>query len=148
MRREASRQRTTQHRPTKRRRALEARWWTAPPKRHELTDLGCPDCRGVLAACRAGDAGLITFACRVGHAFSFQELVEAKEIQVEEALWMTVEIYDELSELYTRLAELAREDDDPAVARAHETRSRRARETAEALRAAFEADGSTKGRRA
>lgn len=43
----------------------------------ELTDLGCPDCPGVLALLRTENQ--MSFVCSVGHAFSSESLIEAKE---------------------------------------------------------------------
>src|SRR5688572_9433807 len=52
-----------------------------------LTDLGCPDCPGVLAAHTEGRKGHLTFVCRVGHVFAADTLIEAKEEALELALW-------------------------------------------------------------
>jgi two-component system chemotaxis response regulator CheB len=70
----------------------------------EPTDLGCPDCRGVLTVQEASGYGLLTFRCGVGHTFSLESLMPLKEDQVEEALWSAVELYEELAMLHHYLA--------------------------------------------
>lgn len=69
-----------------------------------LTDLGCPDCRGVLSVDDRGRAGFLSFRCRVGHAFSLESLVPFKEDQLEDALWTAVEVCDELVSIYEYVA--------------------------------------------
>jgi two-component system chemotaxis response regulator CheB len=64
------------------------------------TDNGCPECRGVLYVSERGQHGWLSFQCRVGHAYSADSLLEAKEEQLEESLWATVEVLDELVQLY------------------------------------------------
>lgn len=71
-----------------------------------LTDLGCPDCRGVLGVSEVGEHGWLTFRCRVGHAFSVDTLLHNKEDQLEASLWGTIEVLDEIAQLYGVLAEL------------------------------------------
>ena len=58
-----------------------------------LTELGCPDCRGVLSVTIGPETGRLAFACRVGHRFSEHSLVSIKEDQLEDALWTAVELY-------------------------------------------------------
>lgn len=69
-----------------------------------LTDLGCPDCRGVLSVDDRGPAAFLSFRCRVGHAFSLESLVPFKEDQLEDALWSAVEVCDELASIYQYVA--------------------------------------------
>ena len=64
------------------------------------TDLGCSACRGVLYVSELGRSGWLSFRCRVGHAFSADSLLFAKEEQLEESLWSTVEVLEELLQLY------------------------------------------------
>jgi two-component system chemotaxis response regulator CheB len=65
-----------------------------------LTDLGCPVCPGVLEVQPAGHKGYLTFVCRIGHAFSPQTLIDAKEEALEEALWSAATRLDELVSIY------------------------------------------------
>ena len=98
----------------------------------ELTDLGCPDCSGVLAFRRP--SGQLSFACSVGHAFSGDSLVDAKEEEVEHALWRAVETYLELIVIHRELASQARAEGTDALATEREARAARAEEFVERVR--------------
>jgi two-component system chemotaxis response regulator CheB len=67
----------------------------------------CPDCHGPLWEIQ--DGPLLRFRCRVGHAFTAESMFEGQADNVEEALWMTLNILEESEQLYTRLASDARE---------------------------------------
>lgn len=69
------------------------------------TDIGCPDCSGVLYVSELGDQGFLSFCCRVGHVFSIDNLVEFKEDRLDEALWTAVEHLDELIQPHTALVD-------------------------------------------
>lgn len=75
-----------------------------PPQEGRLTTLGCPDCSGVLAVSELGGHGYLRFACQVGHVFSAQALLEAKEVELEDSLWCAAETSQELSRLCKVLA--------------------------------------------
>ncbi len=66
-------------------------------------DIGCAECPGVLYVSPVGTSGWLSFRCRVGHAFSADTLVAAKEEQLEDSLWSTVETLEELIQLYRAL---------------------------------------------
>jgi two-component system chemotaxis response regulator CheB len=103
-----------------------------------LTDLGCPDCPGVLAFRRL--AGHLSFTCSVGHAFSGDSLVEAKEEELERALWTALETYLELVVIHRELASQARKDGTEVLAREREARAARAEEFVERLRGMIATD--------
>lgn len=63
-------------------------------------DLGCPDCRGVLYVAEVRKQGFLSFRCRVGHVFSAESLLEFKEDRLDEALWTSLELCDELIQLH------------------------------------------------
>ena len=63
------------------------------------TLLTCPDCWGVLSVRGEGDAGHLYFRCRIGHGFSIENLVAAKEQQLEDRLWAVVLGFHELTEV-------------------------------------------------
>ncbi len=81
-------------------RCLRAR--PTPEVAGELTDLGCPDCRGVLAVREEGRQGHLAFACSIGHAYSGESLISSKEEQIEDTLWSAVEVYQEIALLHAR----------------------------------------------
>ncbi len=52
--------------------------------------LGCPACAGVLAQRRDPGDDRMRRECTVGHRFSFESLLEAKEEQLEQAFWSAI----------------------------------------------------------
>src|SRR5690348_10974741 len=68
----------------------------------QVTEIGCPDCSGVLSEFKDGDGPHLRFICKVGHAYSLYSLMQAKEEQLEHTLWSAislsqhVEMLDEL----------------------------------------------------
>lgn len=68
---------------------------------------GCPDCGGALW--EIGDARMVRFRCRVGHAFSADALLEAQRSQVEDGLWTALRALEEQASLADRLARRATE---------------------------------------
>lgn len=113
----------------------------APPKRlrdaETLTDIGCPDCSGVLVLRDEGE-GLITYRCRVGHFFTDETLVPFKEEQLERAMWTAIELAECVGRLH--VARVRRGAVRGAVARAHRERAGMAVSLAVALRALFAED--------
>lgn len=103
-----------------------------------LTELGCPDCRGVLRVTIGRDTGRLAFSCRVGHRFSEQSLVSIKEDQLEEALWTAVELYEEMALLHEVLA---RRDASGERAAARRARAARAAAYAATIRELIQRDG-------
>jgi two-component system chemotaxis response regulator CheB len=102
-----------------------------------LTELGCPDCRGVLSVTIGHDSGRLAFACRVGHRFSEHSLMAVKEDQLEDALWTAVELYEEIALLHEALA--ARDSGENAAAQ--RDRAARAAEYAATIRELIQRDG-------
>jgi two-component system chemotaxis response regulator CheB len=60
----------------------------------------CPDCSGSLIAVSAGN-----YRCHVGHAWTADALLGARDHEVEEALWLAVRGLQEKARLSRRLAE-------------------------------------------
>jgi two-component system, chemotaxis family, protein-glutamate methylesterase/glutaminase len=100
----------------------------------QLTDLGCPDCRGVLSVDARGPAHYLAFRCRVGHAFSLESLLPVKEDQLEESLWSAIEVCEELASLYSYLAEHAARTGTAALATEHRGAMKRTLAQSRALR--------------
>lgn len=103
-----------------------------------MTDLGCPDCSGVLAFRRL--SGQLSFTCTVGHAFSGESLIDAKEEQLEHTLWDAVETYLELVVIHRELASQARQEGTEVLASQREARAARAEEFVERLRGILATD--------
>jgi two-component system chemotaxis response regulator CheB len=62
----------------------------------------CPECWGILH--EESEHGVPSFACRVGHRFSEQSLLDAQADGVEAALWMAVRALEERADLTQRMA--------------------------------------------
>ncbi len=99
-----------------------------------LTDLGCPDCRGVLSVTEPTDTGLLVFACLIGHRFSGQSLLPIKEDQVESALWSAVEGCEELVLLHRELGARAEQRGEREAATRYYQRADQAQANADSLR--------------
>ena len=65
----------------------------------QVTEIGCPDCAGVLSQFRAADGPHLRFVCKVGHAYSLSSLVQAKEAQLEQALWSAASLFQHVEML-------------------------------------------------
>lgn len=72
-----------------------------------ISSYTCPDCHGPMWEIQ--DGPLLRFRCRVGHAFTAESMFEGQIDNVEEALWMALNILEESEQLYVRLASDARE---------------------------------------
>jgi two-component system chemotaxis response regulator CheB len=94
---------------------LSAEFGRSSAKREHAVaaDLGCPACRGVLYVSELGKHGWLSFRCRIGHGFSADSLLSAKEEQLEQALWSSVEVLDELIQFYAVLVAGEREGTNP-----------------------------------
>ena len=90
----------------------------------QLAGLSCPDCCGSLSVKREGKRSDLVFECRIGHTYSVEELLIAKEERLHARLWVA----------YTALQELAALDDDLAGREADDDGRRRYRERGEAAK--------------
>jgi hypothetical protein len=63
----------------------------------QLSGLVCPDCSGNVVV--RADNGHLAFQCRVGHEYSFKELLGSKEGHLESAAWRTIFAFEELAAL-------------------------------------------------
>jgi two-component system, chemotaxis family, protein-glutamate methylesterase/glutaminase len=68
-----------------------------------VVDIGCPDCRGVLAARELGEHHWLSFRCRIGHAFGADSLIVAKTAQIEQSLDSALAALGELADVYAAL---------------------------------------------
>ena len=60
----------------------------------------CPDCNGSLM-----EVGLVNYRCRVGHAWTGNALLRARDHEVESALWAAIRSLQEKAKLSRRLAD-------------------------------------------
>jgi two-component system chemotaxis response regulator CheB len=73
------------------------------PNRAATSALICPECGGSLWEVHEGN--LVRFRCHVGHGYSGQTLVALQDAEVEQALWTSVRLLEEQSELHRRMSE-------------------------------------------
>lgn len=93
---------------------------------------GCPDCGGVLWELRDGE--YVHYRCRVGHGYSAESLLSAQGDGVEEALWSALRALEEKASLSRRLADRARQHNQPAVVERFEEQTASATQHANILR--------------
>jgi two-component system, chemotaxis family, protein-glutamate methylesterase/glutaminase len=92
---------------------------------------GCPECGGVLVEIPEG--GHLRFRCRVGHEFSADDLLDAQNITLENALWSALRGLEERAELGRRMADRL-EGVAPAAAGRHRQRAHDATIEADLIR--------------
>jgi two-component system chemotaxis response regulator CheB len=71
------------------------------PARNSEWGMSCPDCNGVLH--QVGTRPL-QFRCRVGHFWTQDSLMDERDVQIENALWIAVRSLEEKKELLERMA--------------------------------------------
>lgn len=79
----------------------------ATKKLGKISDIGCPDCGGVLWN-TSGDSEKLKFRCRVGHAYTLDNLLEEQAGTLERAIWTAIRALREKAELTARVAERMR----------------------------------------
>jgi two-component system, chemotaxis family, protein-glutamate methylesterase/glutaminase len=82
--------------------------------------LTCPDCGGSLWQREEGS--LVRFACRTGHAFSPESLMQEQSKALETALWSALRGLEERADLFRRMARRA--GPRPGTAQRFESRAR------------------------
>lgn len=99
-------------------RALKSDDWNEVPGRS--TDFTCPECRGPIREME--EDGLVRYRCRVGHAYSLESLIAARDDSVEDALWVALQTLQERAQMLNTMA-----GDDEARGRARSSGSLRER---------------------
>ena len=72
--------------------------------------IGCPACAGALRA-EVGPHGHREFMCSVGHAFSLEELYQAKEDQLEQSEWSVMALLRHLQMILGMVLDAGSESD-------------------------------------
>src|SRR5262245_18434320 len=108
-----------------------------PGSTDRVCGITCPTCHGSLEVRAEGDVHL-HFTCRVGHAFSLEEVLTTLEEFLEDTIWSAIRGHEELAALLgdviayrARFTGFGRDG-------SYERRRRRAADQAAALRALFE----------
>ncbi len=66
-----------------------------PRGSEHFTGLVCPDCSGSMVVQKIDDS--LLFRCRVGHRYTVDEVLMAKEEEIERALWMATYRFEEMA---------------------------------------------------
>jgi two-component system chemotaxis response regulator CheB len=103
-------------------RAMKDQDWEQVPA--HSTDFTCPQCNGALS--QVADGGTPRYRCRVGHAYSADALMAAKDGALEDALWLALQTLQERGQMLERLV---REELDEGRARSAAAYQQRAQET-------------------
>ena len=111
-------------------RAMKNDDWNQVPS--HSTDFTCPECSGALR--EVDEEGIRRFRCRVGHAYSMDSLVAAKDDAVEEAFWLALQTLQERAQMLRSLADADRERGWARSASGFEERAREASGHADRLR--------------
>jgi two-component system chemotaxis response regulator CheB len=112
-------------------RAMETEDWNQIPG--TPTRFTCPECRGAIQETR--EEGLVRFRCRVGHAYSGEDLVSEKAKAVEDVLWVALQTLEERAQMLEAMADGARVRGPSQPTGGYADRAREARRQAERLRA-------------
>ncbi len=98
-----------------------------PASGMELSPFACPDCHGVLWAAR--EEGPVQYRCRIGHAYTEQNLEMRLDENVEDALWAAVRVLQEHASLSLRLANVS-----PSMAERYQERAQAYTQHAETIK--------------
>jgi two-component system, chemotaxis family, protein-glutamate methylesterase/glutaminase len=101
----------------------------------QISGLSCPDCCGILRVESEGKRPDLVFECRVGHRYSVEELLVAKEERLHARLWTA---YTALTELVALLEDLVAREVSEDGRRRYAERTDVARTQADHLRRLIE----------
>jgi two-component system chemotaxis response regulator CheB len=111
-------------------RAMASDDWGAVPTRP--TDFTCPECSGAIR--QIDGEPIRRYRCRVGHAYSEDDFIAAKENGVEAALWLALQTLQEQAQVLDTLAAEDARRGWSRNAASYDERSREMRQAAERLR--------------
>jgi two-component system, chemotaxis family, protein-glutamate methylesterase/glutaminase len=98
----------------------------------EATAFTCPECNGSLK--KIDDAGLDRYRCRVGHAYSYSDMLKEKAHSVEQSLWVAMQTLEERAQMLDGLARSDRTRGRDLSAAGFDDRARETRAHAHRLR--------------
>lgn len=101
----------------------------------KTSSLTCPDCGGSLF--QQQERNFLKFRCRVGHAFSAENLVAGQSKAQEEALWAAIRSLEERTELMLKMANSARSRNHTGSAQRFEAQAKEAQQRSDLLRQAL-----------
>ena len=92
----------------------------------------CPECHGTLWEVQEGK--LLRYACRVGHSFSVESMLQDQSNATERALWAALRALEERTDLSRRMEERSRASGLPVAAKRYDELARSAEHHASVLR--------------
>ncbi|MBB4638214.1 chemotaxis protein CheB [Longimicrobium terrae] len=102
------------------------------PRAGEPSAFACPECHGVLWEVQDGE--LTRFRCRVGHAYSMENLLAGQSAALDAALWTAYRALEERAALTARMADRMRDRSQPMLAVRYDEQTRETLERAEMIR--------------
>ncbi|MEU4620033.1 chemotaxis protein CheB [Actinoplanes sp. NPDC023801] len=113
------------------------------PDRGEPVALGCPDCLGGMYVVRSGLAA--HYVCHVGHSYSPQSLLAARNENAEEAIWTAVSALQEKAMILEELVRQSEASGDGAAAETFRAEAGRAGQAAAVLQEQVSRPAGTRG---
>ncbi len=92
----------------------------------------CPECNGTLWEAQAGN--LLRYACRVGHAFSVESMLQDQSDSAERAVWAALRALEERADLSRRMEQRSRKGGLNQLAKRYGESADSARQDAAVLR--------------
>src|SRR5437867_7709685 len=111
----------------------------SPGTGDQVSGVTCPTCHGSLRV-RAEGKGHLHFTCRVGHAFSLKEALEAQEQFFEDTVWAAIRAAEELEQLLADVIDYRRDGNDAGPEATYAQRRQRAHQDAAGLRRVLDGD--------
>ncbi|HEY9632609.1 MAG TPA: hypothetical protein V6D14_04340 [Coleofasciculaceae cyanobacterium] len=100
-----------------------------------LSGLVCPECGGVIWEMRKGT--LRRLECHVGHAFSVESFLEEQSEEIERLLWAAMRTLKDRVKIIRRMADEARNKNEPVAAQQFEEEAQQVLKRAELIRQAL-----------
>jgi len=101
------------------------------PRPGKPSVFGCPDCGGTLW--ELDEDELLRFRCRVGHAYTAENLADQQDQGVEKALWSALRALEEKAALARRIASRARRRNNHIVALRYEAEAEKAHQQSKVI---------------
>jgi two-component system chemotaxis response regulator CheB len=102
------------------------------PRAGAPSGYACPECHGVLW--EVDEGGLLRFRCRVGHAYSIENLLAAQGSSMDAALWAAYRALEERAALTARMGARMEERGQASLAQRYNEQTRETLQRAELIR--------------
>jgi len=105
-----------------------------PEPGSQATLISCPGCTGVLSVIAERGGAHLRFVCSVGHSYSLQTLLQAKEDDVERAFWSVAAFLEHIQMITGMFLQYVEREGLPIDKESLENRRRQAEVHAEQIR--------------